>query len=59
MPLLVIVELGHLYLLFLIEISSVALGGRVLSVSDDFFAEAYHLLLVEVSPASSESCRVI
>jgi allantoicase len=30
------------------EISSVALGGRVLSVSDDFFAEAYHLLLVEV-----------
>jgi hypothetical protein len=33
----------------LAEISSVALGGRVLSVSDDFFAEAYHLLLVEVS----------
>lgn len=30
------------------EISSVALGGRVLSVSDDFFAEAFHLLLVEV-----------
>ncbi|KIM26906.1 hypothetical protein M408DRAFT_330280 [Serendipita vermifera MAFF 305830] len=33
------------------EISSVALGGRVLSVSDDFFAEAYHLLLVEPAPS--------
>jgi hypothetical protein len=33
----------HLYL----ELSSVALGGRVVSVSDDFFAEAFHLLLVE------------
>ncbi|KAJ4483233.1 allantoicase [Lentinula aciculospora] len=33
------------------ELSSVALGGRVLSVSDEFFAEAFHLLLVE--PASS------
>ncbi|KAK0241789.1 galactose-binding domain-like protein [Armillaria nabsnona] len=30
-----------------IELSSVAIGGRVLSVSDEFFAEAYHLLLVE------------
>ncbi|KAJ7072146.1 galactose-binding domain-like protein [Mycena amicta] len=29
------------------ELSSVALGGRVLSVSDEFFAEAFHLLLVE------------
>ncbi|KAJ7902090.1 allantoicase [Mycena olivaceomarginata] len=26
------------------ELSSVALGGRVISVSDDFFAEAFHLL---------------
>lgn len=33
------------------EISSVALGGRVLSVSDDFFAEAHHLLLVEPAPS--------
>ncbi|KAG8800263.1 Allantoicase, partial [Serendipita sp. 399] len=33
------------------EISSVALGGRVLSVSDDFFAEAFHLLLVEPAPS--------
>ena len=33
--------------------SSVALGGKVTSVSDDFFAEAYHLLLVEVMPAVS------
>ncbi|OBZ68291.1 putative allantoicase [Grifola frondosa] len=31
-----------------IELSSVALGGTVVSVSDEFFAEAYHLLLVEV-----------
>ena len=30
------------------ELSSIALGGRVVSVSDEFFAEAYHLLLVEV-----------
>lgn len=30
------------------ELSSVALGGKVLSVSDEFFAEAFHLLLVEV-----------
>ncbi|KIK67227.1 hypothetical protein GYMLUDRAFT_37305 [Collybiopsis luxurians FD-317 M1] len=29
------------------ELSSVALGGRVLSVSDEFFAQAFHLLLVE------------
>jgi len=31
------------------ELSSVALGGRVLSVSDEFFAEAGQLLLVERS----------
>jgi hypothetical protein len=31
------------------EISSVALGGSVTSVSDEFFAEAFHLLLVEAS----------
>ena len=30
------------------ELSSVALGGTVTSVSDEFFAEAFHLLLVEV-----------
>ncbi|KAE9411273.1 allantoicase [Gymnopus androsaceus JB14] len=33
------------------ELSSVALGGRVLSVSDEFFAEAFHLLLVEPPPS--------
>lgn len=31
------------------ELSSVALGGKVIKVSDEFFAAAYHLLLVEVS----------
>jgi allantoicase len=30
------------------ELSSIALGGQIVSVSDDFFAEAFHLLLVEV-----------
>ncbi|KAI0743487.1 Allantoicase [Daedaleopsis nitida] len=34
-----------------IELSSVALGGKVTSVSDDFFAEAFHLLLVEPAPS--------
>lgn len=34
-----------------IELSSVALDGRVISVSDDFFAEAFHLLLVEPAPS--------
>ncbi|KAJ7703008.1 galactose-binding domain-like protein [Mycena rosella] len=33
------------------ELSSVVLGGRVVSVSDDFFAEAFHLLLVEPAPS--------
>jgi hypothetical protein len=32
-----------------VEISSVALGGKVTSVSDEFFAKAFHLLLVEAS----------
>ena len=31
------------------ELSSIALGGKVVSVSDEFFAEAFHLILVEVS----------
>ncbi|GJE92195.1 allantoicase and ureidoglycolate lyase domain-containing protein [Phanerochaete sordida] len=34
-----------------IELSSVALGGQVCSVSDEFFAEAHHLLLVEPAPS--------
>lgn len=34
-----------------IELSSVALGGHVVSVSDEFFAEAFHLLLVEPAPS--------
>ena len=33
-----------------IELSSVALGGKIISVSDEFFAEAENLLKVEVSP---------
>ncbi|EIM81146.1 Allantoicase [Stereum hirsutum FP-91666 SS1] len=33
------------------ELSSVAIGGKICSVSDDFFAEAYHLLLVEPAPS--------
>ncbi len=36
-------------LIWCIELSSVALGGRIVAVSDEFFAEAFHLLLVEVS----------
>ncbi|OSD06855.1 allantoicase [Trametes coccinea BRFM310] len=34
-----------------IELSSVALGGQIVSVSDEFFAEAFHLLLVEPAPS--------
>ncbi|OCH95129.1 allantoicase [Obba rivulosa] len=34
-----------------IELSSVALGARVVDVSDEFFAEAHHLLLVEPPPS--------
>ncbi|KAH9832168.1 allantoicase [Rhodofomes roseus] len=34
-----------------IELSSVALGGKVESFSDEFFAEAFHLLLVEPAPS--------
>ncbi|KAI6121399.1 galactose-binding domain-like protein [Pisolithus sp. B1] len=33
------------------ELSSVALGGKIVKVSDEFFAEAYHLLLVEPAPS--------
>ncbi|KAJ8469164.1 hypothetical protein ONZ45_g16986 [Pleurotus djamor] len=33
------------------ELSSVALGGQVISVSDEFFAEAFHLLLVDPAPS--------
>ncbi|KAG8929828.1 Allantoicase [Tulasnella sp. 418] len=33
------------------EISSAALGGRIVAVSDEFFAEAYHLLKVEPAPS--------
>ncbi|KAF9049979.1 allantoicase [Panaeolus papilionaceus] len=33
------------------ELSSVALGGRIIDVSDEFFAEAFHLLLVEPAPS--------
>ncbi|KAI0093246.1 allantoicase [Irpex rosettiformis] len=34
-----------------IELSSVALGGQICSVSDEFFAEANHLLHVEPAPS--------
>ncbi|KAI0040004.1 Allantoicase [Auriscalpium vulgare] len=33
------------------ELSSVAIGGQIVSVSDEFFAEAFHLLLVEPPPS--------
>ncbi|KAG1809352.1 galactose-binding domain-like protein [Suillus subaureus] len=33
------------------ELSSVALGGKVVTVSDEFFAEAFHLLEVEPAPS--------
>ncbi|TRM69398.1 galactose-binding domain-like protein [Schizophyllum amplum] len=35
----------------LTELSSVALGGKIISVSDEFFAEASNLLLVEPAPS--------
>ncbi|KAG1715751.1 hypothetical protein ID866_1419 [Astraeus odoratus] len=34
-----------------IELSSVALGGRIVDVSDEFFAAAHHLLLVGPAPS--------
>ncbi|EGN99682.1 hypothetical protein SERLA73DRAFT_88261 [Serpula lacrymans var. lacrymans S7.3] len=33
------------------ELSSVALGGKIVSVSDEFFAKAFNLLLVEPAPS--------
>ncbi|KAG9316251.1 galactose-binding domain-like protein [Chiua virens] len=33
------------------ELSSAALGGKVVNVSDEFFAAAFHLLLVEPAPS--------
>ncbi|KXN91036.1 putative allantoicase [Leucoagaricus sp. SymC.cos] len=33
------------------ELSSVALGGRIVAFSDEFFAGAFHLLLVEPAPS--------
>ncbi|KAG6378302.1 galactose-binding domain-like protein [Boletus reticuloceps] len=33
------------------ELSSVALGGKIVKVSDEFFAEAFHLLVVEPAPS--------
>ncbi|TFY80894.1 hypothetical protein EWM64_g3118 [Hericium alpestre] len=33
------------------ELSSVAIGGKIIEVSDEFFAEAFHLLLVEPAPS--------
>ncbi|KAH7908749.1 allantoicase [Hygrophoropsis aurantiaca] len=32
------------------ELSSIALGGKVVSVSDEFFAEAHNLILLEAPP---------
>lgn len=34
-----------------IELSSVALGGHIVQVSDQFFAEAFHLINVEPAPS--------
>lgn len=36
-------------LLFLSELSSASLGASILSISDEFFAEAWHLLLSKVA----------
>jgi len=36
----------------------VALGGRIVAVSDEFFAEAFHLLLVEVCLRFRVACCV-
>jgi len=33
------------------ELSSMALGGSIVNVSDDFFAAAHHLVLVEPAPS--------
>ncbi|KAF8550900.1 Allantoicase [Imleria badia] len=33
------------------ELSSVTLGGKIVNVSDEFFAAAFHLLLVEPAPS--------
>jgi hypothetical protein len=43
-----VVELRHVAL----EVSSVALGGKIVSFSDEFFAEASNLLKVHVSSPS-------
>jgi len=37
------------------ELSSVALGGKIVNLSDEFFAEAFHLLKVEVSSTTMTS----
>ena len=42
-----------------LELSSVALGGKVVNVSDEFFAAAFHLLLVEVSRSALAQCPSI
>ncbi|KAG8213580.1 galactose-binding domain-like protein [Butyriboletus roseoflavus] len=39
------------YFICLSELSSVALGGKIINVSDEFFAAAFHLLLVEPAPS--------
>jgi len=41
------------------ELSSVALGGRIVAVSDEFFAEAFHLLQVEVCLHFYVACNLI
>ncbi|KAI6169491.1 galactose-binding domain-like protein [Pisolithus thermaeus] len=48
-----IISLEHFSSTFgsMAELSSVALGGKIVKVSDEFFAEAYHLLLVEPAPS--------
>lgn len=41
------------------EVSSVALGGRIVSFSDEFFAEAVNLLKVEVSHTRLVTGRLV
>ncbi|KAG2079215.1 Allantoicase [Suillus decipiens] len=44
-------EAFHETFKFNTELSSVVLGGKVVKVSDEFFAEAFHLLEVEPAPS--------
>jgi len=44
---------------FYLELSSVALGGKVMSVSDEFFAKAVNLIEVEVREVSQGELSIM